>query len=82
MMATQQMTDKHSARQHKKKRGKKAGPVEPPLKRPAQAVEVTVGPKKAKASVLASLFHEDGGGQRVEETYCCRSVGARGLNLS
>ena len=37
--------------------------------------------KKSK-NVLESLFHEDGGGAQVTETFCCRSIGARGLNLS
>ena len=74
----------------RKKKSKKGAPavseVAAAPKRGAEAVQVTVAPahggKKAKTSVLASLFHDDGGGERVKETFCCRSVGARGLNLS
>jgi hypothetical protein len=35
--------------------------------------------KKKKKTILESLFHEDGGGAVVNETYACRSVGARGF---
>ena len=71
--------------QRKKKSKGDAGASEAAAKREAPASvlgPVPPGAKKAKKSVLASLFHEDGEGERVKETFCCRSIGARGLNLS
>lgn len=38
--------------------------------------------KRVKKGVLDSLFHDDGEGARVEETYLCRSIGARGMSLT
>jgi hypothetical protein len=50
------------------------------VKRAADAPEATVTEhKKKKKTILESLFHEDGGGAVVNETYACRSVGARGF---
>lgn len=49
-------------------------------KRVADRPEATVGGHRKKTkTVLESLFHDDGGGAVVNETYGCRSVGARGF---
>lgn len=71
--------------QRKKKSKKHAVDAEgaAAVKRGAPRPEVTVGgAKRRKQGVLASLFHEDGEGTHIQETYLCRSVGGRGLHLS
>lgn len=48
-------------------------------KRTAQGPAPTVGGQKRPKTLLQQLFHDDGGGAVVPETYLCRSVGARGF---
>jgi hypothetical protein len=55
------------------------GPLEAGGKRPAPGPQPCVGGQKRPKTLLGSLFHEDGGGAVVSETYLCRSVGARGF---
>jgi hypothetical protein len=67
----------------RRKKSKKAPDSEASgAKQPATAGQpVTVGGEK-KRRVLDSLFHEDGEGTKIQETYLCRSVGGRGLHLA
>jgi hypothetical protein len=69
--------------QRKKKSKKGTSAEQAGTKRPqADAPEVVAGRKKVKRGVLESLFHDDGEGTQIKETYLCRSVGGRGTHLA
>ena len=78
----------HRMQRHKKNKAGTATHADvtvtaaPGVKRPAAGPQPAGAAGKKAKNVLESLFHEDGGGAQVVETYCCRSIGARGLNLS